>query len=126
MGPGWGGKARRQTRKFTLTAGPFVGERAEGTQQRTKRAKLSEIQIDKEVKLDLDRATLPPDAEDKGYEAVVVQELRIATDNVGFLRKKYYSASLGKPFLAPMPDGYSGEYGPNVKTLCGCSRICVI
>ena len=84
----------------------------------TKRAKLSEIQIDKEVKLDMDRATLPPDAEDKGYEAMVVQELRIATENVRFLRKKYYSASLGKTYLAPLPDGYGGEFGPNVKALC--------
>lgn len=70
------------------------------------------------MKLDLDRATLPPDAQDKGYEAVVVQELRIATENVRFLRKKYYSASRGKTYLAPLPDGYCGEYGPNVKTLC--------
>lgn len=92
-------------------------ERSE-PKQRTRRAKLSEIRIDKEVKLDLDRATLPPDAEDKGYEAKVVQELRIATENVRFLRKKYYSASLGKTYLAPLPDGYCGEYGPNVKTLC--------
>ena len=59
-------------------------ERSE-PKQRTRRAKLSEIRIDKEVKLDLDRATLPPDAEDKGYEAKVVQELRIATENVRFL-----------------------------------------
>jgi Transposase IS66 family len=87
-------------------------------QERTKRAKLNEIKIDQEVKLDLDRANLPPDAEDKGYEAVVVQELRIATENVRFLRKKYYSASLSKTYLAPLPDGYGGEYGPNVKTLC--------
>ncbi len=86
--------------------------------ERTKQAKLSEIQINKEVKLELERAALPPDAEDKGYEAVVVQELRIATENVKFFRKKYYSASLGKTFLAPLPDGYHGEFGPNVKTLC--------
>jgi hypothetical protein len=86
--------------------------------ERIKRAKLSEIRIDKEVKLDLDQATLPADAKDKGYEAVVVQELRIATENVRFLRKKYYSASLGKTFLAPLPDGYSGQFGPNVRTLC--------
>src|ERR1035438_9996731 len=86
--------------------------------ERTQRAKLSEIKIDKEVKLDLDRTNLPSDAEDKGYEAVVVQELRITTENVRFLRKKYYSASLGKTCLAPLPDGYRGEYGPNVRTLC--------
>ena len=54
-------------------------------QERTKRVKVGEIQIDQEVKLDVDRATIPPDAQDKGYEAVVVQELRIATGNVRFL-----------------------------------------
>jgi hypothetical protein len=37
------------------------------------------------VKLDLDRATLPADAEDKGYQEVVVQELWIFTENVRFL-----------------------------------------
>jgi hypothetical protein len=86
--------------------------------ERTKRAKLSQIKIDKEVKLDLDRATLPADAVDKGYQEVVVQELRIHTENVRFFRKKYYSPSLGKTYLAPLPDGYCGEFGPNVKTLC--------
>src|SRR5260370_27307527 len=84
----------------------------------TNRGKPGEIQTEKEAKLDMDRATLPPDAQDKGYPAVVVQELRIATENVRFLRKKYYSASSGKTYLAPLPDGYCGEYGPNVKTLC--------
>jgi hypothetical protein len=86
--------------------------------ERTKGAKLSEIRIDKEVKLDLDRTTLPLDAQDKGYEAVVMQELRIVTENVRFWRKKYYAASTGKTYLAPLPEGYGGEYGPNVKTLC--------
>ena len=86
--------------------------------ERNKREKLSRIKIDREEKLDVDRAKLPPDAKDKGYEAVVVQELRIDTDNVRFLRKKYYSASMGKTYLAPLPEGYCGEYGPNVRTLC--------
>ena len=92
-------------------------ERSE-PKERTKREKLSRIKIDREVKLDVDRATLPADAKDKGYEEKVVQELRIATDNVKFLRKKYYSVSTGKTYLAPLPAGYSGEYGPNVRTLC--------
>jgi len=86
--------------------------------ERTKREKLSRIKIDREEKLDVDRATLPGDAQDKGYEEKVVQELRIDTDNVKFLRKKYYSVSTGKTYLAPLPEGYSGEYGPNVRTLC--------
>jgi hypothetical protein len=43
--------------------------------------------------LNLDRATLPPDAEFKGYEEVVVQELHIRTDNVRFRKEKYYAVS---------------------------------
>ena len=92
-------------------------ERAE-PKQRTRRAKLAEVRIDREKKLELDRASLPPDVEDKGYEAVVVQELLIATDNVKFLKKKYYSPSTGKTYLAPLPEGYHGGYGPNLRTWC--------
>jgi len=68
--------------------------------------------------LKLDRAQLPPDAEFKGYEEVVVQELCIRTDNVKFRKEKYYSASTGKSYLAPLPQGYVGEFGPNLKSLC--------
>ena len=93
MAPGWRRKARRPARKCTIPAEAFFGERAPGTTERTKRAKLSEIHIDREVQLDVDRATLPPDAQDKGYQAMVVQELRTATENVRFLRKRFYSAS---------------------------------
>jgi hypothetical protein len=118
LGPGGAGKPGDQPGSSPSQQTHSSEKERKEPQPRTKRAKLSEIRIDKEVKLDLDRATLPPDAQDKGYQAVVVQELRIATENVRFLRKKYYSASSGKTYLAPLPDGYCGEYGPNVKTLC--------
>jgi Transposase IS66 family len=95
-------------------------ERAERPEDKkhTKRTKLDRIPIDREQVLMLDRATLPPDAEFKGYEDVVVQELVISTDNVKFRKEKYYSASTGKTFLAPLPEGYGGEFGPNLKSLC--------
>ncbi len=83
-----------------------------------KSSKLEKIRIDREQKLTLDRSALPPDAESKGYEAVVVQELRVSTDNVRFLKEKYYSAAERKTYLAELPEGFSGEYGPNVKSLC--------
>ena len=41
----------------------------------------------------------------KGYEDVVVQELRMSTDNVKFRKEKYYSPSTGQSFLAPLPPG---------------------
>jgi hypothetical protein len=86
--------------------------------QQTKRSKLDRIRIDREQVLKLDRAGLPADAVFKGYEDVVVQELRIRTDNVRFHKEKYYAASTGKTYLAPLPQGYSGEFGPNLKSLC--------
>lgn len=94
-------------------------QRAEPPQANSgKRSKLDRIQIDREEVLKLDRAALPPDAEFKGYEDVVVQELRIGTDNVRFRKEKYYAPSTGKSYLAPLPQGYAGEFGPNLKSLC--------
>ena len=49
---------------------------------------------------------------------MVVQELLIRTDNVKFRKEKYYAASTGKTYLAPLPQGYGGEFGPNLKSLC--------
>jgi len=81
-----------------------------------KQGKRERIRIDREEVLKVDRATLPADAEFKGYEEVVVQDVHLRTDNVKFRKEKYYSASTGKTYLAPLPAGYGGEYGPNVKT----------
>lgn len=92
-------------------------ERAEA-KQRIKRGKLERVRIDREEVLKLDRASLPPDAQFKGYEDVVVQELRIGTDNVKFRKEKYYARSTGQTYLAPLPAGYHGEFGPNLKSLC--------
>ena len=95
-------------------------ERAEPSEKKphTKRSKLDRIQIDREEVLKMDRAALPVDAEFKGYEEVVVQELRIGTDNVKFRKEKFYARSTGKTYLAPLPPGYGGEFGPNLKSLC--------
>lgn len=73
-------------------------ERAEPPEgkQSTKRSKLDRIPIDGEEVLRLDRAALPPDAQFKGYEDVVVQELLIRTGNVKFRKEKYDAASTGK------------------------------
>jgi hypothetical protein len=61
-----------------------------------KSSKLAKIKIDREEIAEVDKSHLPADAEFKGYEPVVVQELKIETDNVRFLKEKYYSPSLKK------------------------------
>lgn len=80
--------------------------------------KLDSVRVDREQVLQLDKQRLPADAEFKGYEAVIVQDLLIRTDNVKFLKAKYYSASERKTYLAPLPTGYGGEFGPGVKAAC--------
>lgn len=82
-----------------------------------KRAKLSTIAIDREQVLTLDPATLPPDARFTGYQAVTVQDLRLQTDNVRFLKAEYYAQSTKQAYLAPLPAGYAGEFGPGIKAL---------
>ena len=82
-----------------------------------KGSKKAEIQIDREEVVEVDRAELPADAEYKGCEDVVVQDLLVHTDNVCFHKQKYYAASTKKTYLAELPKGYEGQYGPGIKTL---------
>lgn len=60
---------------------------------------------------------LPPDAIFKGHERVTVQDIKFEAHNILFLKEKYYSPSQNKTFLAPLPTGYEGEFGPNIKTM---------
>ena len=82
-----------------------------------KKSKVDKIKIDRTEKLKIEPEQLPADAEFKGYKAVVVQDIVIKTDNVRFMKAKYYSASEKKTYLAPLPAGYEGEFGPGVRSL---------
>lgn len=84
---------------------------------RERRSKIDRIKVDREESLYLDRTQLPDDIESKGYEAVVVQDIRITTDNIRFLKEKGYSPSQKQSYLAELPEGYAGEFGPGVKAL---------
>ena len=79
--------------------------------------KVDQITIDRTEDCRVDRAILPKDAELKGYEPVVVQDLVLRTDNVLFRKEKWYAASTSRSYLAELPPGYDGQYGPNVKAL---------
>jgi hypothetical protein len=82
-----------------------------------KRAKKATLEIHREQTLEVDKASLPPDAEFKGYEDVVVQDLLFRADNVCFHKEKYWAPSTGQTFLAPLPRGYEGQFGPGLKAL---------
>ena len=85
--------------------------------ERIKRGKRATITIDREQLLRVDRAILPADAEFKGYEDVVVQDVVIRTDTILFHKEVFYSPAHGQSYRAPLPRGYAGEFGPGVKAL---------
>lgn len=87
------------------------------SQGRGKRGPRAPVPIDREQTLTVDPATLPPDAEFKGYEEVVVQDVVVRTDNVLFRKEKFYSPTAGKTYLAALPAGYHGEFGPGIHAL---------
>ncbi len=77
--------------------------------------KIDRIVINREQKLYVDKSELPEDAQFKGYEEKVVQDIRLTTDNVCFVKEKYYSPSQQRTYIAPLPAGYEGEFGPGVR-----------
>lgn len=85
--------------------------------ERGKRGKREPVPIDREHVLTVDPALLPPDAEFKDYVEIVVQDLVVRTDNVLFRKEKFYSPSEGKTYLAELPPGYTGEFGPGIRAL---------
>lgn len=77
--------------------------------------KQHKIVIEREETCQFDRANLPEDARFKGYQSVVIQDIVFQTSNVRFKREKYYSPGQKKTYLAPLPTGFEGEFGPGVK-----------
>ncbi len=82
-----------------------------------KGSKKDKIKIDDVQVLEVEPEQLPEDVEFKGYVEVVVQDINIQTNNILFRKKKYYSPSAGKTYLAELPRGYEGEFGPGIKAL---------
>jgi len=65
----------------------------------------------------IDKKQLPTDAVFKGYQSVVIQDIIIKTDNIEFKKETYYSPSHKKTFIAPLPTGYQGTFGPTIRAL---------
>ena len=85
--------------------------------KKKKRAKKKDININRSERCYIDKSKLPKDAVFKGYKKVVVQDLKIQTDNIEFHKEIYYSKSLHKTYIAELPQGYKGEFGPTINGL---------
>ena len=86
-------------------------------QQKKSKAKKHNIIIDRVEVCHVDKAELPNDAEFKGYESVIIQEILIHTDNVEYKKEVYYSASEKTCYVGKLPASITGEFGPGVKSL---------
>jgi hypothetical protein len=84
---------------------------------RHKSSKKAAIKIDREHVVAVDPVILPKDAKFKGYKNVVVQDILLRTDNILFHKQKYYAASTRRTYLAQLPRGYEGQFGPGIKAL---------
>jgi len=80
-----------------------------------KASKQAKVRIDRVEIVKVDQARLPHDAQFKGYEDVVVQDIEFRTENITFRKEKYYSPSQKRTYLADLPAGYKGQFGPKVR-----------
>jgi len=83
----------------------------------SKGSKNGTIKIDREQIVEYPQDKLPADAEFKGYQEVIVQDISLTTDNILFRKEKYYSPTSKKTYLAELPCGYEGEFGSGLKAL---------
>ena len=109
-------KTKGNTPKSVVTNHSSEKERSK-PHERRRRSKKAEIQINEEKVITVDPAILPKDAKFKGYEDVVVQDILLSSYNTLFHEEKYYAASTGKTYLAKLPCGYKGQFGPGIKAL---------
>jgi hypothetical protein len=84
---------------------------------RQRRRTRDHLVIHRRETLERDPATLPPDAQFKGYVEVTVQDVLLRADNVVFRRAKWYSPTMHQTYVAPLPPGYHGQVGPGVRAL---------
>lgn len=93
-------------------------ERKRSKKKKKKKGKKNrKIKINRREVCKLDKDKLPADAIFKGHLTKIVQDINITTDNIEFRKEIYYSPSQKKTFIALLPDGYDGEFGPNIKSL---------
>ena len=84
---------------------------------RHKKSKKVSLVINREEVVRVNPESLPVDVSFKGYEEVVIQDILLSADNVRFWKEKWYSPSHHQTYLAALPAGYEGQFGPGIKSL---------
>ena len=92
-------------------------EKKRRKKNRKKGKKKPNIDIDRTEFVRVDKSVLPADAQFKGYDEVIQQELRLIRSNTLYKVERYYSPSEGKLYRGQLPEEYMGEFGPGLQSL---------
>jgi len=111
------GQPEIKANKKELTNNNSSEQERKVPKKHSKGSKNGRIKIDREQIVEYPQDKLPADAEFKGYQEVIIQDISLTTDNVLFRKEKYYSPTSRKTYLAELPCGYEGEFGPGLKSL---------
>ncbi len=79
--------------------------------------KKSDINIDRTEYRKVDPSILPEDAQFKGYDEVIEQELCLIRRNTLYKVERYYSPGQGKLYRGQLPEEYIGEFGVGLQSL---------
>ena len=63
----------------------------------------------------VDRSLLPPDAVQRPPVETIVQDIIIEREVIRFVREVWDVPSTGQRITAPLPQGYHGGFGPNIR-----------
>jgi len=92
-------------------------KKREGKKKKKSKSKKKNIPINRTETCKVDPSKLPADAEFKGYESVLIQEILIKTDNVEYKKEIFYSPSEKRTYVGELPAGIVGEFGSGIRSL---------
>ena len=102
--------------KFGLKPSGMEGTSAKSSGKKASKRRRGSVR-DKVVvtsEVTLKAAAVSPGARFRGYEDVLVQDLRIAVEVVRYRRERWETAS-GERIVAPLPSGILGGFGPELR-----------
>jgi hypothetical protein len=83
-----------------------------------KKPKKEIIKIDNTEHCPIDKTILPDDAQFKGYETVIGQDIIFKRNNTEYRIEIWYSPSQNKTYRSNLPASYNGYFGNSLKTFC--------
>ncbi|MFH1320894.1 MAG: transposase [Bacteroidota bacterium] len=94
-------------------------ERHTGEQKEwKKKPKKDIIKIDSTEHCPIDKAILPDDAQFKGYETVIGQDIIFKRNNTEYRIEIWYSPSQNKTYRSKLPASYTGYFSNPLKAFC--------